>query len=98
MGIEHESRPRPCLGFREREPGRLQLRVGLFDGEGVCDVELQETDELVAVELFVCGDATDRTHICDCPVHVYLDKPLDERPVIDLTTGRTVTERQARRN
>jgi hypothetical protein len=29
---------RECLGYREREPGRLQLRVPMLHNEGVCDV------------------------------------------------------------
>jgi hypothetical protein len=45
-----------CLGHREREPGRLQLRVALCGGEGVCDVIVEEDEDAVRVRLLVCYD------------------------------------------
>jgi len=94
VDFECEQRPRACIGYREREPGRLQLRVELFAGEGVCDIDFEETQDSIAVELFVCGDVTDRNVICDCPVHIYLDQLLNGRSVIDVLSGQTVEERR----
>jgi hypothetical protein len=82
----HRSFPRPCLGYLEREPGRLQLRVELTGDEGVCEVEVEEDDETVAVFATVCG--TPGKNGLDVPVHVYLDKPLGDRRVVDLVSGR----------
>jgi hypothetical protein len=39
-----------CLGHREREPGRLQLRVALCGGEGVCDVIIEEDEDTVRLD------------------------------------------------
>lgn len=84
-----------CLGHREREPGRLQLRVALTRGEGVCDVIVEEDQDTVRVRLLVCYDEdcleswADREYT-DCPVHVYLDQPLGDRTVIDVQTDEPV--------
>ena len=83
--------PRACLRCREREPGRLQLRVVLRPGEWVDDVLVEEHDDRVAVLILVGGDATDRSDEVDCPVHVYLSAPLAGRRVVDRSRGgRTV--------
>jgi hypothetical protein len=42
--LAHIRRPRTCFRYREREPGRLQLRVILRPGENVCDVLVEEND------------------------------------------------------
>jgi hypothetical protein len=92
-----EGRPQrvgTCLGHREREPGRLQVRVALCRGEGVCDVIVEEDEDTVRVRLLVCYDervklGEDREYI-NCPVHVYLDKPLGGRTVIDVQTDEAV--------
>lgn len=84
-------RPGICLGYREREPGRLQLRVALGgEDKGVCKADVEEDDEAIRVRLFICYDRFgdhDREYL-NCPVHVYLDEPLGDRRVIDLVTGR----------
>ncbi len=87
--------PRVCLGHREREPGRLQLRVALCRAEGVCNVIVEEDDDTVRVRLIICCDEDlfedDREReYMDCPVHVYLDKPLGGRTVIDVQTDQPV--------
>jgi hypothetical protein len=90
--VHHQSFPRPCLGYREREPGRLQLRVALSVDEGVCDIEVEEDQETVAVFVTVCGSAGGESF--DCPVHVNLDAPLEDRRVIDLVSGRPLKLRE----
>jgi hypothetical protein len=42
----HQQWPRACLGFNVREPDRVQLRVPLRGGEGVCDVIVVEKEPL----------------------------------------------------
>jgi hypothetical protein len=81
---------RECLGYREREPGRLQLRVPLRSGEGVCEAIVDEHEDAVHVRVLVCfeEDGDDELHreYINCPVHVYLDGPLNGRAVIDVET------------
>jgi hypothetical protein len=84
-----------CLGYRERDPGRLQLRVAVRDDEGVCDVVIDERDSHVVVRVLICrgddplvrypepGLAEERTH-------VYLQAPLAGRPLIDFETREQV--------
>jgi len=72
----------------EREPGRLQLRVGLCTHEGVCNVLVEEGTESVAVLILVCGDTKATGGYTDCPVHVYLDEQLADRVVLDVVQGR----------
>jgi hypothetical protein len=69
-------RPRPCLRCREREPGRLQLRVIARLGEGVCDVIVEESDTRVEVLILICGQVEDSDEVIDSPFHVYLARPL----------------------
>ncbi len=77
----------------EREEGRLQLRYVLAIGEGVCDVEVEETDEAVTVFGFICSgeeeEPVDISQLCECPVHVYLERPLGAG-VVDGHLGRDV--------
>lgn len=84
--IGNPQRERRCIGYREREPGRLQLRVPLGVGEGVCQAIVDEHDEVIYVRVLVCyedGDEQLPQDYCNCPVHVYLDRPLGDRKVID---------------
>lgn len=86
---------RPCLGYYEREPLRLQLRVAMLDNEGVCDVVLDEQDSCVVVRVVICwrddlphrhqeaGFAEDRTH-------ADLREPLNGRPLIDFETDEPI--------
>src|SRR3954454_5541502 len=82
--VPREVRPRPCAGYMEREPGRLQLRYVLQGDQHVADITVAEDDETVAVLGLVCispiGDAGEQV---DCPAHVYLRRPLGDRRVID---------------
>jgi hypothetical protein len=88
--IGNPQRVRTCVGYREREPGRLQLRVPLSRTEGVCEVIVEEHEEKVLVRVLVCYEEDDdgelRAEYVDCPVHVYLDQPLSGRSVIDEET------------
>ena len=72
----------------EREPGRLQLRVPLGRGEGVCSVLFEEEEERVTVLILVCGDEKPKGDRIDCPVHIYLERPLGGRKVLDLVRMR----------
>ena len=87
--------PRRCLGYRERGPGRLQLRVALTGDEGVCDVAFEEDEDAVRVRLILCydeglhEDVSKREYI-NCPVHIYLEQPLSGRSVIDVETDEPV--------
>jgi hypothetical protein len=91
---DHDSWPRSCVGHMEREPGRLQLRYVFFAGEGICDVEVDERDETVTVYGFMCAGyrelPVDRSESYEAPVHVYLDRPLAGRTVVDGHSGRQV--------
>jgi hypothetical protein len=86
-------RLRRALGFRERNVGELELRVPLSRGEhGACRVVVDELGDEVYVRVLVCYDehddeayGPDREYV-DCPVRVWLDRPLGERAVIDHDT------------
>jgi hypothetical protein len=79
------------LGFRERSVGELELRVALGAVDhGVCAVIVDEQDHDVYVRVLVCHDERDddrpsrRREDTDCPVRVWLEKPLGQRAVIDI--------------
>lgn len=84
----HEQRWRQCDGHMEREPGRLQLRVGLCGLEGVCTVLFEEDDDAVTVLILICGESDPEGDWVDCPVHIYLERPLEGRAVLDVVQGR----------
>ena len=84
-------RPRRCVGYMEREPGRLQLRYVTCGDEHIDYIEVAEDDDSVVVLGTVCtsvmgedGDAV------ECPYHKYLERPLGERTVIDGFGGEPV--------
>lgn len=84
---------RAALGFRERNVGELELRVPLGGHDrGVCRVVVDERDDEVYVRVLVCcyDEEDEPTHSAraytDCPVRVWLERPLDERAVIDVDT------------
>jgi hypothetical protein len=81
--LAHIRRARTCFRYREREPGRLQLRVILRSGENVCDVLVEENDTRVGVLVLVCGEIDHRNEAIDCPVNVYLSGALGDRGVVD---------------
>jgi hypothetical protein len=91
---DHRNWPRVCVGHMEREEGRLQLRYVIALGEGMCDIEVEETDDAVTVYGFICAgeneDPVDLTETIECPYHVYLDRPLGGRRVVDGHLGRDV--------
>jgi hypothetical protein len=89
--LPRELSPRRCVGYMEREPGRLQLRYVLRCDEHLDDIWVAEDDRRVVVLAAICtpvigtvGDAT------DCPSHVYLDRPLGGRTVVDGFGGEIV--------
>lgn len=76
------------LGFRERNLGELELRVALGgDDGGVCQVIVDECDDEVYVRVLVCRkhdeDRASSREYLDCPVRVWLERPLGNRAVID---------------
>ena len=70
--------------------GELELRVALDPDEGVCQVIVNERDDEVHVRVMVCYEEVEdedeprprRREYMDCPVRVWLDRPLGERAVI----------------
>lgn len=83
-------RLRRALGFRERNVGELELRVPLGGNDGgVCDVIVDERDDEVHVRVLVCYDPDEPEPVerpveyTDCPVRVWLERPLGDRAVID---------------
>jgi hypothetical protein len=52
--MPRELRPRCCVGYMEREAGRLQLRFVLRGDEHVDDIVVAEDDESVVVVATVC--------------------------------------------
>jgi hypothetical protein len=83
--------PRPCVGYMEREPGRLQLRIVLRGDEHVDEILVAEDERAVVAFATVCTSTAGETGPrCEVPCHVYLDRPLGERAVIDGTLSREV--------
>jgi hypothetical protein len=84
-------RPRRCVGYMEREPGRLQLRFVLSGDEHVDEIVVAEDSDAVVVLATVCTPvAGDRGERWEGPWHVYLDRPLGDRAVIDGRDGSAV--------
>ena len=55
------------------------------------DIEIEESDTAVVVSATVCSPPEgDRSELCEIPFHVYLDRPLGQRVVLDGNWGRTV--------
>ena len=93
--VGNPQRLRRALGFRERSVGELELRVPLSsEPEGACQVIVDERDDEVYVRVLVCyedeGEEGEddvrprRREYTDCPVRVWLERPLGERAVIDV--------------
>ena len=78
-----------ALGFRERSLCELELRVGLggYD-HGVCNVIVDERGDEVLVRVLVCCDHDETPkrllEYMDCPVRVWLERPLGQRAEIDV--------------
>jgi hypothetical protein len=83
--------PRPCVGYMEREPGRLQLRLELRGDDHVDEIVVAEDWQAVVAFATVCtSTAGDVGSVCEVPCHVYLERPLGGRTVIDGSCGREV--------
>ena len=78
------------VGYREREPGRLQLRAVIRVDEGLCEVIAEEDEESVRVRVLLCYEDTDDPILArealNWPIHVYLEQPLNGRTVISVDT------------
>lgn len=92
--VGNPQRLRRALGFWERNVAELELRVplSLTDPEGACQVIVDERDNEVYVRVAVCYEDEEddddvrprRNEYMDCPVRVWLDRPLGDRAVIDV--------------
>jgi hypothetical protein len=90
-------RPRRVLGYREREPCRLQLRIAVRGEEHVDEILVEEDDATVVVHATVCTAIdVEAGEWVDCPFHVYLEHPLGDRDVIDGVSGKPVPFRPPR--
>jgi hypothetical protein len=84
-----------ALGFWERGECELELRVVLRRDEGICEVIVDERTDDVYVRVLLCyeekPDDDESSALlggrCDCPVRVWLDRPLGDRAVIDVNTN-----------
>lgn len=86
--------PRSCVAHCEREPGRLQLRLVLDCDEHVDDIVVDENEDSVVVFAAVCSPTTGACREqWDGPFHVYLERPLGQRKVVDALSGREVPYR-----
>lgn len=86
--IGNPQRACTCVGYRERDPGRLQLRVIVHPRtEGACKAIVEENDDEIRVRVLVCYQEVDEDEYMNCPIHVYLEKPLNARAVIDVDSG-----------
>jgi hypothetical protein len=95
--VGNPQRLRRALGFRERNVAELELRVPLSrsEPEGACQVIVDEREDQVYVRILVCYEDEEdegeddvrpppRREYVDCPVRVWLGRPLGERAVIDV--------------
>jgi hypothetical protein len=81
---------RRALGFWERNLSELELRIALGgNDDGVCQVVVDEQEHEVYVRVLVhCENDSPRRSrdhdYLDCPVRVWLERPLGKRAVIDV--------------
>lgn len=73
-------------GWDDTEEWDSEAHTAWVGTEGDCDVIVEEDEETVRVRVVLCWPDSedhwnDRDYM-DCPVHVYLEKPLDGRKVI----------------
>jgi hypothetical protein len=89
--------PRASVAYREREPGRLQLRFVLDADEHMHEIVVEEDDDVVEVFATVCGPVSGPSgEVIEGPWHVYLERPLTGRAVVDALSGREVPYRNVR--
>jgi hypothetical protein len=85
---------RASVAYREREPGRLQLRFVLDADEHMHEIVVDEDDDVVEVFATVCGPVSGPSgEVIEGPWHVYLERPLAGRSVVDALSGREVPYR-----
>jgi hypothetical protein len=82
--------PRASVAYREREPGRLQLRFVLDADEHMHEIVVEEDND-VRDGLRSREWPVGRGH--QGPWHVYLERPLAGRSVVDALSGREVPYR-----
>jgi hypothetical protein len=88
-------RLRRAIAFRERNIRELELRVPLAldaDEHGACQVILEESDDMVLVRVLVCvdeqaDDCPPPREYVNCPVRTWLDRPLENRTVVDVDSN-----------
>jgi len=86
--------PRSFVAHCEREPGRLQLRLVLARDEHVDDIVVDEEEDCVTAFASICSPTTGaHPKQMEGPFHVYLERPLGERKVIDALSGRRLPYR-----
>ena len=86
--------PRSFVAHCEREPGRLQLRLVLARDEHVDDIVVDEEDDRVIAFASVCSPTTGaHPEQMEGPFHVYLERPLGDREVVDALSGRKLPYR-----
>jgi hypothetical protein len=90
--IARYRQPRRCVGCRERDPCRLQLRYVTVGDEHMDNVMVAEDAERVVVFGVMCMPEVQDIHqrADESPYHVYLKAPLGDRTVIDGFTGEVV--------
>jgi len=90
--LRNPQRLRHALAYRERNLCELELRVPLGRDEGgVCQLVVDERENEVSVRVLVCviresDSVIGPREYVDCPVRVWLERPLGERVVIDADT------------
>jgi hypothetical protein len=92
--MPRQIKPLRCVGHMEREPGRLQVRFVIGMEQHVDEIVFAEDDEAVVIYGTVCTPATHEVgERYEGPWHIYLDRPLGDRRVIDGVTGEDVPYR-----
>jgi hypothetical protein len=89
--IGNPQRVAQLVGYREREPGRLQLRAVMHTSEGICEAIAEEDEQSVRVRVLLCyedDDDSEDGEYLNCPVHVYLEAPLNGRTVVAVDMDR----------